>query len=55
MPHSMSRDSVGTVRFDWERVRPSIVDMPSVRALYAIIVIVIALADSISCREELGA
>lgn len=53
MPHSMSRDSVGTIRFDWERVRPSIVDMPSVRALYAIIVI--ALVESISCREGLGA
>jgi len=48
MPHSMSRDSAGTVRCDRERVSPSIV-----RSSCAIIVI--AIIDSISCREELGA
>lgn len=53
MPHSMSRDLAGTVRRGQRRVSPSIAHMQDVRALHA--TIVIALADSISCRKELGA
>lgn len=53
MPHSMSRDLAGAVRHDRGQVSPSIAHMPHVRAIHA--TIAIAVADSISCRKELGA
>lgn len=55
MPHSMSRDLAGAVRHDRGQISPSIAHMPHIRAIHATIAIAIAVADSISCRKELGA